>query len=64
MSRSTPANTQRKELSLSDRFGASALEGSTVAERKAIEIGYVLTVILTGDSVCLSLTDTAQTGGC
>ena len=64
MSRATPANTQREGPSLFDLFGATALQGSTADERRALEIGYTLTLILTGDNVCLSLTDTAKMGGC
>lgn len=55
---------QTDELDFASMFGQHALEGSTTAEKRAVQVGYVLTVILTGSNVCLSLTNTAQTGGC
>ena len=45
-------------------YGATALQGSTEQEQQALRVGYILTVILTGEQFCSSLSETAQNGGC
>lgn len=46
------------------RFGATALQGATESEQESLKLGYVMTIILTGQQYCYSLTSTARTGGC
>jgi hypothetical protein len=46
------------------RFGATALQGATESEQQSLRIGYIMTIVLTGQQYCCSLTTTAQTGGC
>lgn len=45
-------------------YGDSALQGSTREEQRAIRDAMFLTILFTGGQVCVSLSNTAESGGC
>jgi hypothetical protein len=55
---------QEIDTALRLRFGATALQGASKSEQESLRVGLVMTVILTGQQYCCSLTETATKGGC
>lgn len=59
-----PADETAHEAKLMAQFGEHVLEGATNKERFGNHCGMIMTVMMTGQTSCKSLRDTALNGGC
>lgn len=55
---------RRLQDELERKYGPALVMGKTQREREELQRGAAMQALLTGSTVCYSLTDTVQNGGC